>query len=588
MELRLIPVVEIQPHPENPRLSLREDVVESLAQRMRESGFPECHALLVHPWNGGYQIASGHHRLEAAKRAGIDVVPCWVKEMTDEEAFMELILSNQQGELTPLERGKHAWEAVQRYSRDGLSVTEYARKIGAAKQTISELMAAYEVYRELSARADNLALDALTTTHLRIISRADREDWPWLCDMAIKKELSSRIFEEAVAEAKKINVPPEFSDWLDQTELRKQAAADLQRKTGDRWAGVINKAKGLYDSLPEEAEVWVIDEEKDAAEKKLINPRREFVILLKEREVNTQSGCEKAKLDILSELEENARRYAEWQARKASEAEAARIRLKEEKRRLEMLRKLEPRVYFKSCLDMSEVPDESVDLIFADPPYGVSDGGVTVQSGKLASVDKGDWDRPENVPHPEDWLRECFRVLKQGGSIYVSGTLHNIFDIAVAMRKVGFTIQNDIIWYKKNAPPLMARQDMYVPSHETVLFATKGPRPAYFAYEEMKDENNGKQLRDVWEISARSASETIWLADGVPANAAQKPEVLLERIIRASCPPGGTVLDPFAGTGTTLAVAKRFGKYSIGYETDEKMRPIIEARLDAVKVEIEV
>jgi site-specific DNA-methyltransferase (adenine-specific) len=235
---------------------------------------------------------------------------------------------------------------------------------------------------------------------------------------------------------------------------------------------------------------------------------------------------------------------------------------------------------------MEEVPDESVDLIFADPPYGVSDGGVTVRSGELAPVDKGEWDRPENVPDPELWLRECWRVLKQGGSIYVSGTIHNIFDVAAAMRKVGFTLQNDIIWYKKNAPPLLARQDMYVPSHETILFATKGPRPRYFDYDGLKAENDGKQLRDVWEIPSRSAAETIWLAEGVPANLAQKPEVLLERIIRASCPQGGTVLDPFAGTGTTLAVAKRLGRPSIGYEIDERMRPVIEQRLDAVRVEV--
>lgn len=581
MKIELIPLDKIQSHPDNPRLSLRADVVEFLASRMKECGFPECHALLVRPLDGSYQVAAGHHRLEAAKRAGLKTVPCWVKEMTDEEAFMELVLSNQQGELTPLERGKHAWEAVQKYNRKGMTVSEYAKKVGAAHNTISELMAAYEVYQECVARATQL--DLLSAKHLRVVYRADRQDWPWLCKLAVKNELSTRVLEEAVTETKKIAVPPELSGWLDQTELRKQAAADLQRKTGDRWAGVIAKAVECYASLSEEAETWVIDQESDSAVKETVFPRQMFIQRLKEKEVSTQSGCEKVKLEIVNDLEACARAYAAWQARKASEAEAERQRLEEERRRLEMAALLEPKIYYKSCLDMSEVPDESVDLIFADPPYGVSDGGVTVQSGKLAPVDKGEWDKPENVPDPESWLKECCRVLKPGGSIYISGTLHNIIDIAVALRKTGFTIQNDIIWYKENAAPMMARQDMYAPCHENILFATKGDRPACFNYEGLKEANDGKQMTDVWKIPARSGKETIRRPDGAPVNPAQKPEVLLERIISASSKPGDKVLDPFAGTGTTLAVAKRLGRPSIGYEIDEGMQPVIEARLDAVK-----
>jgi len=509
-------------------------------------------------------------------------VPLWgILQIHLGEDVKELLLSNQQGELTPLERGKHAWQAVRKYSRNGITVSEYAKKVGVAHNTISALTAAYEVYQECVTRVTNL--DLLQATHLRVIAAADRQDWPWLCELAVRNELSTRVLEEAVAETKKITVPPELSGWLDQAELRKEAAADLQRKTGDRWAGVIAKAMECYASLPEEAETWVIDQEADSAVKETVFPRQMFIQKLKEKEVSTQSGCEKAKLEIVDDLETCARAYITWQAKKASAAEAERQRLEEERRRLEMAALLEPNVYYKSCLDMSEVPDESVDLIFADPPYGLSDGGVTVQSGKLAPVDKGEWDRPENVPDPESWLKECHRVLKPGGSIYISGTLHNIHDIAVTLRKTGFTHQNDIIWHKENAAPMMARQNMYAPCHETILFATKGNRPAFFDYEGLKEANDGKQMADVWKIPARSGKETIRRPDKTPINPAQKPEALLERIIFASSKPGDKILDPFAGTGTTLAVAKRLGRSSIGYEIDEGMKQVIETRLDAVK-----
>ena len=158
-EIKWIPIELLQPHPDNPRLIYREDIIDTIAQSITESGFNPCYALLVRPMGTEYQIVSGHTRLKSAQKAGCKKLPCWVKDIDDEAAFMELVLANNQGELSPLEYGMHVLKYVElseggRGKKGGLS--EYARVVGKAKDTISGVKLAAEVYVKLSDQSDSL------------------------------------------------------------------------------------------------------------------------------------------------------------------------------------------------------------------------------------------------------------------------------------------------------------------------------------------------------------------------------------------------------------------------------------------------
>ena len=210
-----------------------------------------------------------------------------------------------------------------------------------------------------------------------------------------------------------------------------------------------------------------------------------------------------------------------------------------------------------SLIELKKLRDESVDLIFADPPYNLSGKNyLTVHSGKFIQLDKGDWDKIENL-HEFNlrWIKECVRVLKPHGTIWISGTLHNHPSIGMALKQLGLWIINDIIWYKPNATPLFSK-NRFVPSTELIWLASKSKK-YYFNYELAKKMNNGKQMRNLWTIKARKH---------ITPHPTEKPEELLERIILIGSKEGDTILDPFMGSGTTGVVAKRFNRNFIGIE----------------------
>lgn len=236
-------------------------------------------------------------------------------------------------------------------------------------------------------------------------------------------------------------------------------------------------------------------------------------------------------------------------------------------------------LYNEDCIEvLKKLKPNSVDLIFADPPYFLSNGGKSIHSGKVVSVNKGEWDKMENyedtILFTKNWINGCFKVLKFGGSIWVSGTVHNIFEVKNALDEAGFKIINIVVWHKSDPPPLIYKNKLRF-SYELIIWASKGFKHT-FNYEYMFKINNG-ELEDVWTIPAVQMNEKKF-----GYHPTQKPEELLERIIKSSSNEGDIVLDPFMGSGTTCYVAKKLNRKYIGIEKDKKFFNISKRRIDSI------
>ena len=224
------------------------------------------------------------------------------------------------------------------------------------------------------------------------------------------------------------------------------------------------------------------------------------------------------------------------------------------------------RIYHGDCLELLALfPESSVDLVFADPPYFLSNGGITCHAGKMVSVNKGEWDKSRGPDANHDfnraWLAAAQRVLKPNGSIWVSGTAHVIHSVGFAMQQLGFKLLNDISWVKPNPPPNLSCR-YFTHATETIIWAAKSSKSRHtFHYKLMKESNRGKQMNSVWEIRPPETWEKKF-----GKHPTQKPVALLERILLASTNEGDHVLDPFSGSGTTLLAAFRLRRHALGCE----------------------
>jgi site-specific DNA-methyltransferase (adenine-specific) len=217
---------------------------------------------------------------------------------------------------------------------------------------------------------------------------------------------------------------------------------------------------------------------------------------------------------------------------------------------------------------MMRLPSGSVDLVFADPPYFLSDGGKTCRGGKRVVVDKGAWDAPTSPALQHDfhrrWLAECRRLLSPSGTLWVSGTHHVIYSVGWALQRDGWEVLNAVTWQKPAPPPNLGRRSLTHSTEQVIWARPFVDAPHVFNYHLLRKLNGGKQMKDVWRIGRPRKSE---MKHG--RHPTQKPRELLQRIILAASAPGAIVLEPFAGSGIAGQVALEFGRRYVGIDLDD-------------------
>ncbi len=244
-------------------------------------------------------------------------------------------------------------------------------------------------------------------------------------------------------------------------------------------------------------------------------------------------------------------------------------------------------LYNGDCFEiLKDLPENSFDMIFADPPYMLSNYGLTCQSGKMVSISKGNWDKgngiAEDFEFHKKWLELCRRLLKPNGTIWVSGTYHSIHACGLGMMLIGYHILNEVAWFKPNASPNLSCK-YFTASHESLIWAKKDKKGKhYFNYEAMKNGDFPKdsikkphtQMRTVWSIPTPPQSEKL-----CGRHPTQKPLALLERIIIASTKEGDSILDPFMGSGTTGVAGIKLGRKFVGIDVDKEYVTLAEKRI---------
>lgn len=393
-ELRDIAVDRLHAHPDNPRLQLRDDVVTQIAAEITRSGFGQEHALLVRPNADGYEILSGHHRHEAARSAGLDSIPCWVREMDDDEAFMLLVLENTQGELAPLEIGMHALRAVPlaeggRGKRGGLS--EYADRLGRDKGYLSTLRSAAGVVETVGS-TQHFLLDR--AQHLYEISKAPHDVWPVLVDAMAQHQWTVADTKRKVDEVKRFDIPDIQAGWLPLDQVIGAYLTD-GRPTSSAVERLVKTADGVIDHIRRDG----TEDDEDEFRSWLV----------------ANAGGDSWDHRAISRYYANL--IVEWADRDAEIADG-RVRIYQTKA-VDLIQHLEP---------------GSVDLIFTDPPYPVEFVECWSELGELAT-----------------------KALKPGGFLLAYTGQYTMLDAIDRLRDAGMSyfwchaVQHDGAFFRMNA-----------------------------------------------------------------------------------------------------------------------------------------
>lgn len=512
-KLKRIQINKLIPHPDNPRLLLREDVVEGITAQLKESGvFADMHALIVRPFEGNYQILSGHQRHESARRAGIAEVPCWVTSLEDEAALMLLVTCNAQGELSLLEIGIHCLKAVPlakggRGKKGGLSA--YADSIGKKQQDIVTLRKAGEVYQSLKPTEYSVGFldpEKSYAFHLAAIHSADQRAWSHLASHLIQQEWSvadtqhwvSRVKEfQLDAELERLFLPYEqvVKHFLDTREFSPSTVAQLQEE--------VLKTSAFIDT--------------------------------QEEKINT---------------DHYHKRFHEWLAKGIGDYSW------DVRKQVEYRRDLEAEFatlgdnqwLYGSWRDLlPKLADDSVALLLTDPPYGIdfqSDYRLDRRKERKHEVIANDGKTA--LQELDDMLAEMICKLKPDAHAFIFCHWSNEPQVREVLESSGFSIRGSLVWVKNNTG-MGDPKTTFAPKHERILHAVKGS-PILF-----------ERPADVLEYD-RVSSER---------HPTEKPQELLQRLVEVTTVRDEVVADPFGGVASTAAASLALGRRYWSCEIDK-------------------
>jgi site-specific DNA-methyltransferase (adenine-specific) len=508
--VRMIPVKALRPHPKNPRVALRQDVVDAIAAGIEElKAIEPRHAITVRSIGDDYEIISGHHRHAAAVKSGLDIVPCWVVEMDDDTAYMALATSNNQGELAPLEIGLHALERVGkatagRGKKGGLS--DYARKLGKSQPYLSQLLAAAEVAKSISQLMDLLN----KTQHLYAIHSSDPSLWPVIVPHMLKGWTVADT-EHWVGKVNEFQEPDGCSLWLP-------------------LAGIVER---FLDTKEFSAQtVRKLAEERNAI-MDLIHEHREEI----ERSGQLAAGW----MDEVERWLIDNQGGKSWDVR-----QIIGYRLEIEER----IRKSGPNQWLHGNWrdHVESVIDGSVSVLLTDPPYGMGyQSDHRVDRRKERRHDKIENDGAGEGPaEVAEFVTAFMPKLTADAHVFVFTNWRNEEAMRAALVEAGLAIRGSLVWVK-NAAGMGDPNTTFAPKHERIIHAVKGS-PILFTRE-----------ADVMEFDRVNADR----------HPTEKPVDLLRHILKAVSVEGQRVADPFGGVGSTCEAARSIGRHYWACEINE-------------------
>ena len=590
MNINQIEITELTHHPLNRSVEgLDDSHIEDIANSMMSSGFHPTKAITVREVADGYEIIEGHHRFEAAKIAGIESIPAYVEDLSDDDALIKLINGNRQRGNNPFDIGLAALHLVK--AGKGATYSDYAERLGVSKQHLGRFVGAARVLKKLSPCGDRYVssphgdkINGLDR-HFYEISKTPPEFWPSLVDALIKEELSVNLIKARTNKVRDLIAAK--PDWY---QIRETAHSDICGKSryAENLKNGLSRAVEILETLSLKTLYRHVDSKEtivqEGREYRVHKPepyefdsRSEFMSLVCSSQ-GMISDINEAEAAVLREIAENSSGAHKLLAVLSEEEQ----RLADEESERDALQarreQLTPTMINSDCESaLKTIQDSTVDLVVIDPPY---------------NMDKADWDSfgsgEDFADWCEIWLRDVERVLKPSGALYMFGINRMLSHVQHRLDALGMAYKDWITWDTIQG----AGGGLWVNRTESILYYSKTDAP-YEDKDSIKLQRHEENVREykgkIYEFKNPS---NIWRFPCVDEqhpdrtfHPTQKPVELIERIVKASCPEGGLVLDCFMGSGTTGVACMKTNRRCVGVETSGEYIELAASRYESVEID---